>query len=76
MPKNAELSKDEEARMESGGGLSKNTEEQRETVYAQFISWLDEKGYDDISAIEASKLEQLVPTYFFTLRVTPLKVGN
>ncbi len=73
MPRNVPLSVLDEEKIESGGGLAKATERDREIIYKQFISWVSDQTKEnrDISLYDDTDLERFVWTFFFTMRVTP-----
>ena len=54
MPKNVPLSNLDEEKIESGGGLAKATERDREIIYKQFLSWVSDQSEEnrDISLYE------------------------
>jgi len=62
MPKNVPLSNLDEEKIESGGGLAKATERDREIIYKQFLSWVSDQSEEnrDISLYEDTDLERLV----------------
>ena len=73
MPKNVPLSVLDEEKIDSGGGLAKATERDREIIYKQFVSWVSDQPEEnrDISLYEDADLERFVWTFFFTMRVAP-----
>lgn len=73
MVRNAELSEADKKQIESGGGLKKRTEMDRDITYNSFITFISERGFlgDAINEIDNSELEELIWTYFFTMRVEP-----
>ena len=73
MPKNANLTTGDIDKIENGGGLAKQTEKDRDNIYELFTDWIADEHFitAEIFDIEDSKFEELVWTYFFTLRVDP-----
>lgn len=74
MPQNVKLTKEDRDKMDKGGGAAKRTDFDKEAAYSAFTAFIEGEGYLDIGSIADQVFEELVWTYFFTLRVK-VKVG-